>query len=66
MRGPGESLRRPRLPEFGETYPGAIYLGPRIIAIHSPAIPWTADPQIIVEYDEVRYYIIAFGYEFHP
>jgi hypothetical protein len=39
MRGPRESLRRPRLPKFGETYQGAIYLGPRIIAIHSPAIP---------------------------
>ena len=35
-RGPRESLRRPRLPEFGEPYQGAIYLGPRIIALDSP------------------------------
>jgi hypothetical protein len=33
------------LPEFGETYPGAILLGPRIIAMDSPApisgaLPW--------------------------
>src|SRR5208282_2045595 len=38
MCGPGESLRRQKLRESGESYPGAIYLGPRIIAIHSLAI----------------------------
>ena len=44
MRGPGASLRRPKLQESGESYPGAIYLGPRIIAVHSPTIP---DRQIL-------------------
>ena len=39
VRRPTESLRRPTLPEFGESYPGAIYLGSRIIAVHSPTIP---------------------------
>jgi hypothetical protein len=37
MCGPGESLCRPELAESGESYPGAILLGPRIIAIDSPA-----------------------------
>ena len=36
--GPGERLGRRKSPESGKTYPGAILLGPRIIAIHSPAI----------------------------
>jgi hypothetical protein len=37
MRGPGECSLERRSPELGETYPSAIYLGPRIIAIDSPA-----------------------------
>ena len=36
MRGPRESLCRPESVESGETYPGAICLGPQIIAIDSP------------------------------
>jgi hypothetical protein len=34
MCGPRESLLRRKLPESGKTYPGAIYIGPRIIAFH--------------------------------
>jgi len=34
-RGPGERLRQRRSRESGETYPGAIYLGPRVIALDS-------------------------------
>ena len=37
------ALRQATLPEFGESYPGAVYLGPRIIAIHSPRIPKRQD-----------------------
>jgi hypothetical protein len=37
-RGPGERLCRAKSPESGRTYPGAICLDPRIIAIHSPRI----------------------------
>ena len=36
MCGPGERRRRPESAEFSKTYPGAILLGPRIIAIDSP------------------------------
>ncbi len=35
MCGPGESLCRSELAESGETYPGAILLGPRTIALDS-------------------------------
>jgi hypothetical protein len=38
MRGPGEYLYRLKLAESGETYPGPILPGPRIIAIHSRAV----------------------------
>jgi hypothetical protein len=37
MRGPRECSLERRSPESGETYPSAIYLGLRIIAIDSPA-----------------------------
>jgi hypothetical protein len=30
-------------PKFGESYPGVVYLDPRIIAIHSPRIPERRD-----------------------
>ena len=36
MCGPGEYLCQPKLVESGETYPGALLLGPWIIALHSP------------------------------
>jgi hypothetical protein len=35
--GPRESLGRRKSPESSKTYPGAILLGPRIIALDSPA-----------------------------
>jgi len=35
-RGPGERLGRTKSAESGKTYPGAILLGPRIIAVDSP------------------------------
>jgi hypothetical protein len=38
-RGPGERRRRRESPESGKTYPGAIWLGPRIIAVDSPVWP---------------------------
>jgi hypothetical protein len=50
MFGPRESLYGPELAESGETHPGAIYLGPRIIALNSPALPRRTDPQIIAMY----------------
>jgi len=37
-RGPGEPFRRRKSPESAKTYPGAICLGPQVIAIHSPRI----------------------------
>jgi hypothetical protein len=37
MHGPGERPRRPEFAESSETYPGAIWLGPWIIAVNSPA-----------------------------
>jgi len=36
-RGPGERLGRRKAAESGKTYPGAILLGPWIIAADSPA-----------------------------
>jgi len=35
--GPGERPRRPESAESSKTYPGAIWLGPWIIAVNSPA-----------------------------
>jgi hypothetical protein len=37
-RGPGERLGRRKSPESGKTYPGAILLGPWIIALDLPAV----------------------------
>jgi hypothetical protein len=35
--GPGENPRQPESAESSKTYPGAIWLGPWIIAVNSPA-----------------------------
>ena len=45
IRGPGERLRPRESGEFGKTYPGAICLGPRIIAEDSPVIFTAASRQ---------------------
>jgi hypothetical protein len=37
MHGPGERPRQPESVESSKTYPGAIWLGPWIIAVNSPA-----------------------------
>jgi hypothetical protein len=37
MHGPRERPRRPESAESSKTYPGAIWLGPWIIAVNSPA-----------------------------
>jgi hypothetical protein len=36
-QGPGERRRRPESAESSKTYPGAIWLGPWIVAVNSPA-----------------------------
>ena len=36
MHGPGERPRQPESVESSKTYPGAIWLGPWIIAVNSP------------------------------
>ena len=42
---PGERLGRRKSAESGKTYPGAILLGPRIIAVDSP---WAEAPDRII------------------
>ena len=37
IHGPGERPRQPESVESSKTYPGAIWLGPWIIAVNSPA-----------------------------
>ena len=48
-RGPGERLGRRKSAESAKTYPGAILLGPRILALYSPGGKTHAVTAVLVQ-----------------
>ena len=62
MRGPGERLGRRKSAESGKTYPGAIWLGPQIIAVDS----LSALSGAVGEFDQFQAILIDLGKRRRP